>query len=196
MDVLSIVLGAGTAIGGGGTIFMWLDTRTDRGRKRRKAEIDHRLTAALGPIQQELQAVHAKLDSDSLHADLAIKAAINEAMVPVKDQLSTLNTKIEPLWKALEAMAVAQVQVLHQPDPARAEIDSLLEELHAEIDGGPLMTGARYLKLRGFLTQIKSWEPGQSLGFPVLPGEPTSAGILLSIMGLSRERRRQERATS
>lgn len=192
MDIATILLTAGTALGGSGSIFLWLETKTESGRKRRGAEIDHHLSQALTPIQSDLQSIHAKLDADSLHSATIIKAAIGEALEPVKDQISTLNTKIEPLWKSLEAMAIAQVQVLHQPDPARAEIDHLLEALHAELEGGPLMPADDYLRLRHFLVLIKSWEPGQDLGFPVSAGEPTSAGILLSIMGLTRERRRQE----
>lgn len=194
MDVLSLVLATGTAIGAGTSVAMWLQARGDRGSKKRHQEIDQRLAKALAPIHSDLQGLHLKFEADSTNSQLMLKSAITEALGPLKDQLSIQNTKIEPLWKALEAMAVAQVQVLHQPDPARAEIDALLESLHTELEGGELMASRDYVELRGYLTQIKTWEPGQDLGFPVLAGEPTSAGILLSIMGLQRERRRQERA--
>lgn len=196
MDVLSIVLGAGTVIGGGSGVFMWMETRGSKYKEKRAAERAEEIKSALVPIQSDIQSIHAKLDADSAHASVVMKAAITDALEPLKDQISTLSTKVDPLWKALEAMAVAQVQVLHQPDPRRAEIDGLLEELHAELEGGPLMDTGRYVRLRSYLTQIKSWEPGVLLDFPVLPGEPTSAGILLSIMGLSREKRKQERMSS
>ena len=52
------------------------------------------------------------------------------------------------------------------------------------------MPGSDYMELRHYLEQIKEWEPGQDIGFPVLPAEPTSAAVLLAIMGLNRVRRK------
>lgn len=193
MDVLSITLGVSTALSGGGAVFLWLETHTQGGRTRRENRLHDQITAQLSevlkPVTDELQGMKAVLDRRPTEVNLAIR----EALEPLKDQLATLNTKVEPLWAVLINMGINQINVLHQPDPARAEIDGLLEELHAELEGGPLMPADHYLKMRHFLNLIKTWEPGKELGFPVLPSEPTSAGILLSIMGLSRERRRQER---
>jgi hypothetical protein len=149
-----------------------------------------RIAAAIVPVQAEIASLHIKLDNVPEQRHVELKAALHEAMEPVRDQLAVLNTKVEPLWTALINMGINQTNVLHQPDPRRAEIDGLLEMLQDELRGGPRMKASDYLKLRRFLGQIKEWEPGQDLGFPVLPAEPTSAAVLLAIMGLSRIRRK------
>jgi hypothetical protein len=193
VDVLSLVLGASTAVGTGTSIALWRESHGESTRKKRADEIDARLAAALAPVQQDLQGLHAKLDSDASRTTLVIKAVMSESLEPIRDQLSTLNTKVEPLWTALINMGVNQTNVLHQPDPRRQEIDGLLEELQDELMNGHMMPQPHYTRLREFLNKIKNWEPGKDIGFPVLPAEPTSAAILLSVMGLSRARRSQER---
>ncbi len=190
MDVLSIVLGIGTALGGGGTVAYWRETHSLGLRKKRTEEIDGRVKESIAPVQADLAGIHAKLDSMAEHHDAKVAAVLHTAMEPVRDQLAILNTKVEPLWTALINMGLNQTNVLHQPDPRRAEIDGLLEKLQDELREGQLMSAEDYMKLRGFLEQIKAYEPGQVLPFPVLPAEPTSAAILLAIMGLSRVRRR------
>ena len=140
-----------------------------------------------------LSVKHSSVEvSDASRTTLVIKAVMSESLEPIRDQLSTLNTKVEPLWTALINMGINQTNVLHQPDPRRAEVDALLEELQDELMNGHLMSQPDFTRLREFLNKIKSWEPGQEIGFPVLPAEPTSAAILLSVMGLSRQRRSRE----
>ena len=192
MDIVSIVLAVGTVLGGGGSAFLWLETRGERGRNKRKTEVNRAMTEAIAPMQTQIATLHIKFDTEIAHTDTNIKVVIQEALAPVRDQISTLNTKIEPLWKVLETLAINQIPVLHQPDPRRAEIDTLLEKLKAELTHGVMMSEDDFNQLRYFLLKIQSWEPGQNIGFPVLPAEPTSAAILLSIMGISRQRRRQE----
>ena len=185
MDISTIVLSISTALGGGGSAFLWLETRTERARKKRVSEIE----VQIAPLSADVQSIHDKLDASAEHTAAVISLAIKEAMIPVSNQLSVLNTKVEPLWTALINMGINQVNVLHQPDPRRAEVDALLEKLQEELRGGRLMTAEEFLRMRHFLMLIKEWEPGQDIGFPVLPAEPTSAAILLAIMGLSRARR-------
>jgi hypothetical protein len=192
MDVVSIVLAIGTAIGGGGSAFLWLETRSAGAKAKRTEEIDARLNVAFLPLAADVKAIHAKLDSDNTQAAGVIKAAIHEVLEPMQIQVATLNTKVEPLWAALINMGINQANVLHQPDPRRAVVDKLLEELQEELRGGKQMTADHFLQLQHYLNLIKSWEPGDDIGFPVLPAEPTSAAILLAIMGLSRIRRLQE----
>lgn len=192
MDILSIVLAGSTALGGGGTLFLWLETRTSRYRDQRSNELDVRIKTMLQPLQTDVTSLHTKLDADSEHSITVIRAAIHDALEPIRDQVVTLNTKVEPLWTALINMGINQTTVLHQPDPRRAEYDKLLEQLQDELRGGPLMTVEAYARLQHYLTLTKTWEPGDDIGFPVLPAEPTSAAILLAIMGLSRARRVHE----
>ncbi len=194
MDVLSIARGIGTVLGGGGTVFLWRETYGTRVRNKRNTEIDSRVKEAVNPLQADLAGIHIKLDGLADHQADKVTNAVREALEPVRDQLAILNTKVEPLWTALINMGLNQVNVLHQPDPRRAHIDRLLEALQDELNGHGRMPASDYLKLRDYLTQIKSWEPGQDLGFPVLPAEPTSAAILLAIMGLSRVRHNQEQS--
>ena len=192
MDVLSLVLGVSTAVGTATSIGLWRESHGESTRGKRAAEVKAIVDAALAPVQLDLQGLHAKLDSDASRTTLVIKAVMSESLEPIRDQLSTLNTKVEPLWTALINMGINQTNVLHQPDPRRAEVDTLLEELQDELMNGHLMSQPDFTRLREFLNKIKSWEPGQEIGFPVLPAEPTSAAILLSVMGLSRQRRSRE----
>ena len=91
-------------------------------------------------------------------------------MGPVRDQLAVLNTKVEPLWTALINMGINQATVLHQPDPRRAEYDTLLEKLQDELRGGPLMTVEAYARLQHYLALTKTWEPGDGPRFPCIAG--------------------------
>ena len=167
---------------------MWLGSRSEGARHKRAAET----AAQLAPVQADLQLIHAKLDTGSDNSSVALRAAIHDALDPIRNQLAILDTKVEPLWTALINMGINQVNVLHQPDPRRTEVDGLLEKLKVELSDGQLMSVNDFVKLRRFLELIKNWEPGADLGFPVLPAEPTSAAVLLAIMGLNRTRRNQE----
>lgn len=194
MDVLSIALALGTILGGGSGVVMYLETRGSRARKRREMELTARLAAALNPIQADLQLIHGKLDADSVHAATAVKVAIHEALDPIKTDISTLNTKIEPLWKSLEALAVANAQMIHKPHESHKHIDDLLDAYVAFVRGYGSFTVAQERELRKYLRIIKDWKPGDDAGFPVEQGDPTRAAILLSTMELTRIRRKQEKS--
>jgi hypothetical protein len=194
VDVLSVVLGIGTALGGGGSVFLWLETRTQGARDRRAKALKTDIAAALQPIQTDITALHTRWEGEQERMAVAVKIAIAESLEPVRGQLAVLNTKVEPLWTALINMGINQANVLHQPDPRRADVDKLLEELQTELRGGREMTADHFLRLQHYLILIRQWEPGTDIGFPVLPAEPTSAAILLAIMGLSRIRRKQEKS--
>jgi hypothetical protein len=192
VDAGTIALIVGTVIGGLGTLFLYLETRFGRRRTERKSAMDARLATALAPIKADLQSIHAKLDAESSHQDASTKIAIAEALEPVKDQLSTLNTKVEPLWKAIEALAVSNIQVLHKPHPENAELDALYDAYYAYVDGRGPFGADQEMRLRHYLRIIKDWIPGQDVGFHVDPGDPTSAAIVLATMDLTRIRRKQQ----
>jgi hypothetical protein len=194
VDVLSIIVGASALLGGAGgmgTVAYWREVRRSRQKTDDSKNVDHQIATALHPVHADIAELHVKLDSVIEHSADTIKIIVSDAMQPVRDQLIALNVKVEPLWTTLIQVGLNQTDVLHQPDPRRAEIDGLLEQLQDELRNGKLMSAGDFLRLRHFLEQIKTYEPGQELPFPVLPAEPTSAAILLAIMGLSRVRRRQ-----
>lgn len=90
------------------------------------------------------------------------------------DRTAVLETKVELWWKAIANDAA---KILHQPDPRRAHIDTLLE---AFMSGR--LTGDQETELRGYLRIIRDYEPGQVTDFPVRDGEQMPASILLSTM--------------
>jgi hypothetical protein len=186
VDIATLVLAVSTALGGGGTVFLWLETHTVGRSERRKKSIKSIVDEQIEPVKADVQQLHVKVESDVSHSRATMKQLLSEALEPVHHQLSVLNTQMEPLWRQVINNGLNQIDVLHQPDPRRAHVDVLLEKLRAEFTGGPLMTDAEVAELRGYLIKIKTWEPGMDVGFPVLPSEPSSAGQLLSIMELPR----------
>jgi|ERR1700722_1332508 len=179
--ILAIILAVLAALGGIGTVFLWLDSRSERSRKKRNDEVDHRLAEALAPIHQELSAMRGDF-----------KSAMHEAMEPVKVQVAELNTKIEIPWRTLEQLAITNAIDLHKPHPGAERIDALLDAFIAYSRGEGPFSADDELALRHFLTIIRNWKPGQDVGFPVEDGDPTRAAIVLTTMELIRIRRKQE----
>jgi hypothetical protein len=93
---------------------------------------------------------------------------------PLRQDVAVLKSQVEVFWKAV---ALDAAKILHQPDPARAQMDHLLEALVEDI-----LTPEEELQLRKYLVAVRNWEPGQDAGFPVSPGEQTAAAILLRTM--------------
>lgn len=102
----------------------------------------------------------------------------NRAMA---DQMARMGVKVDVYWTTLEALAMNSAKQIHQPDPARAHVDKLLE---AFMEG--TLTDAERIELRKILVVIRNYEPNGTtpLDFPVHPGEQTAAAILLSTMDL------------
>lgn len=186
MDWATILLAGGTALGGSGSAFLWLETRSDHGRRKRRQEIDNSIGQAISPLQTDLTEIRSKVEHMAPYNAAQLKAAIYEALEPVKDQISILNTKIEPVWKALEQLAINNANVLHHPDPRRAELDELLDHFRDNI-----LTADEEFRLRRYLTRIKNYESGRDIGFPVYEGEPSAAANLLSMLELVRIYRRE-----
>lgn len=192
MDILSIALGIGTAIGGCGTAFLYWETRGQGAKVRRQSEIDSRIASAVHQVTREVLEIRTRMDSESAHLTTIIKGTMAEQLAPVKDQIRVLDTKIDPLWKALEGIMIDQVRGLHHPDPDRADLDSLLDKVLDAQETGVMLTFEEEQKLRRYLVMIKNWHPGQDLGFTVYPNEPLRAAILLRTLELFRIRKHQE----
>jgi hypothetical protein len=98
----------------------------------------------------------------------------------MSEKLSQMGVKVDTYWNSLEQLAMNAAKGLHQPDPARAHIDHLLE---AFMEG--TLTADEKTELKKLLVKIRNYEPsGPPLEFPVHPGEQTFAAILLSTMDL------------
>jgi hypothetical protein len=103
----------------------------------------------------------------------------------VSEKLSQMGVKVDMYWNSLEQLAMNAAKGLHQPDPARAHVDHLLE---AFMEG--TLTGDEKTELKKILVKIRNYEDnGPDLEFPVQPGEQTFAAILLSTMDLVDPRR-------
>jgi hypothetical protein len=160
-------------------------TRRSHDKDDRKAEIKQAVQEGFHPLDGRILA----LESQCNNMPVTIDSLIVRALKPIEAQLVAQDTKIDPVWRALEELAVDMAKNLHHPDPDRAELDTLLDHFMAHT-----LTDAEDLVLRRYLNTIKTVTAGYNpaLGFTVYDGEPTYAAILLRTMELSRIRRRQE----
>lgn len=191
MDVLSIVVGFGALLGGAGgvgAVAYFREVRNSRLKKDHDAAVSTRITEALTPVKTDITGLRSEFDHMTMSWPAQLKAALFEALEPVKGQYTELSTKVEPLWLALVQGAIHNAEVLHHPDPERAELDALLDHFKENI-----LTRDEELQLRRFLVKIKNWESGQDLGFPVYESEPSAAANLLSMLDLVRIYRERSR---
>lgn len=180
MDVLSIVLGVGTFLGGGGSAFFWYETRSQRAQEKRAEEVK----VALGPLHASIQS----LQQDHKHSTAALQK-LTDSLQPLHDEVISLRTKMQPFWKFIETLTVENIGIIHKPHPENADLDRLLERYRAFVKGdGPPLPLPDELRLREFLHKVKDWVPGKQIGLYVEPGDPTSATIILATMELYRTR--------
>jgi hypothetical protein len=158
-------------------------TRKSHDRVDRAAEMKQIVQEAFHPLDVRV----LNLESQCNNMPVTIDSLIVRALKPIEAQLIAQNTKIDPVWRALEELAVDMAKNLHHPDPDRAEFDTLLDHFMNNT-----LTADEDLALRRLLNQVKTWRPGVDLGFTVYDGDPTYAAILLRTMELSRIRIRQE----
>ena len=177
-----IFLGSGTVAAAVAAWFSVHLTRRGHTREDRKAELEQVVQKAVHPIDMRVLALEGQCNN----MPVTIDSLIIRALKPIEAQLGTLNTKIDPVWRALEELAVDMAKNLHHPDPDRADLDSLLDHFMEQT-----LTDDEDLRLRRYLNAVKKWR-GEDLGFTVYDGEPTYAAILLRTMELSRIRRSQE----
>lgn len=160
-------------------------TRRSHDKDNRKDETRHTVQETFHPLDARILALETQCSA----MPLTIDSLIVRALKPIEAQLIIQNTKIDPVWRALEELAVDMAKNLHHPDPDRAELDALLDHFMAHT-----LTEPEDLVLRRYLNTLKTVTAGynEALGFTVYDGEPTYAAILLRTMELSRIRRRQE----
>ena len=178
-----IFLGSGTVAAAVAAWFSVHLTRRGHNKEDRKNEFEQTVQKAIHPLDMRVQALEGQCNN----MPVTIDSLIIRALKPIEAQLGTLNTKIDPVWRALEELAVDMAKNLHHPDPDRADFDTLLDHFMAHT-----LTPDEDLRLRRYLNAVKIWRPGVDLGFTVYDGEPTYAAILLRTMELSRIRRNQE----
>lgn len=137
---------------------------------------------ALQPIKDMLSLHTAQLTQHS-DRDIRTEDSIKENSSRIRDlseKITQQGVKVDMYWTTLEQLAMNAAKGLHQPDPARAPLDALLESF---IEG--TLTASERIELKKYLVQIRNHEVnGPELDFPVQPGEQTFAAILLSIMDI------------
>lgn len=167
---INIILAATSVIAAIAAWLGWRESHAERDSDSLRAMIE----SCLQPLSARVTLVEQRLiDVDSRSRD-AIEAAITRALQPIQSQVAVLESKMDVFWKQV---AMDAAKILHQPDPRRADIDSLLESFMEDA-----LSPDEELELRKYLLKIRNWEPGQDLGFPVYPGEQTAAAILLRTM--------------
>lgn len=188
MDVLSVIVGLGALFGGAGsvaTVAYWREVRGVGRKADRHEEIQHHLA----PLQSDVRSLQETVNQIPAQRAAEIRSVVVEALEPIKHSLTELTTKVEPLWQTLVQGAMHNADVLHHPDPERAELDGLIDHFKANT-----LTREEERLFRRYLYTIKNWEPGQNVGFPVYESEPSAAANLLSMLDLVRiyrERGRQ-----
>lgn len=183
MDVASIVLAIVAVLSLAVAFVTWRDKRKSRAGKH----LDEKVLKHLHPVEARINAITAEIEHLNRTLPDSIQAIVAREIQPLREDIRALNTKVEVFWRNV---GLDLAKVLHQPDPARAHVDALLE---AFMKG--TLTPAQRTELRRLLIRIRNWEPGQDLGFPVHPGEQTAAAILLRVMDHALESIRKHRDT-
>ena len=156
----------------------WFETHGDRGDRRAKEAAQYVANEAVAHITERVVALEGRTDAEARERDrLITKGMISETLHPLSENVARLDTKLSIMDDTLKALAADMVRILHQPDPARAHIDALLE---AYTDG--TLTPEERAELRKHLVTIRNWETGQPSPYPIHPGEQVAAAILLRVM--------------
>lgn len=161
----------------------WRENHSDRSNSRLKSTIKQVILDENKNIELQLTDHTSRLtqSGDRLgRIESMLKDMFTEQR-SANDKITQMEVKVGLYWSSLEQTAMNAAKTLHQPDPARAHIDKLLE---AFMEG--TLTTAERIELRKVLVIIRNYEPNgtQQLDFPVHPGEQTAAAILLSTMDL------------
>lgn len=175
---LDLAIAAGTVMA---AISAWASYRiSSRGASARESD-DHVRSIAreeVTPVRELSQELSARIDRNGLHSERfeRLLQSVSDRQGTLLDRMAVVETKIGVFW---QAVAMDAAKILHQPDPERAHVDALLESF---MEG--TLSGDDRTDLRRLLVAIRNWEPGQSIGFPVHPGEQVTAAILLATMDL------------
>jgi uncharacterized membrane protein YccC len=147
--------------------------RENRG-DRRNDQLKKMIEAALQPVLARITSIEQQNADSAQHLTDLIEMVVGKHLQPLREQIVVLETKIDVFWKQV---AMDAAKILHQPDPRRAKIDALLDAFMEDA-----LSPEEELVLRKYLLQIRNWEPGEDLGFPVHPGEQAVAALLLRTM--------------
>jgi hypothetical protein len=142
-----------------------------------KDSAEEQIKHALHPFRQELALLQQTSEARERLITTETESLMVRAVQPLREDIAVLKSQMilfQDMWKQL---AFEMAKVLHQPDPLRHHIDKLLEALIEET-----LSAEEELELRKYLVEIRNWEPGTDLGYPVRDGEQTAAAILLRTM--------------
>jgi hypothetical protein len=151
----------------------WRNSHKAQSRSATEELVKH----ALHPFKQELALLQQNSDARDRLITTETESLMVRALQPIREDIAVLKNQMtifQDMWKQL---AFEMAKVLHQPDPLRAHIDQLLEALMEDT-----LSNEEELELRKYLVDIRNWEPGTDLGYPVRDGEQTAAAILLKTM--------------
>lgn len=151
----------------------WRASHTDR----RKSSAEELIKHTIHPLKEEIALIRQSSDTRDRLLATETESLMVRALQPLREDIAVLKSQmsnVQDMWKQL---AFEMAKVLHQPDPLRAHIDRLLEAFMENT-----LEAQEELELRKYLVDIRNWEPGVDLGYPVRDGEQTAAAILLKTM--------------
>jgi hypothetical protein len=157
----------------------WRDGRKKDDGTALKEQVQGQIATALEPAALLISGLSQKFEAHLGHEPVILDAALARSLQPVREDIAVLKSQVEVFWKQV---GFNMATTLHQPDPARKHVDTLLEAFMAMLDDGPPMGPGEVEELRRLLVVIRDWEPGQRIDFPVRQGEQAAAGLLLSVM--------------
>lgn len=172
--ILAIVTGACTLIAVLISYLAYRETHSERIANKSKSTLKTAIREGVSDLVQQVTLIDNRLTSLKEDFSGNVQAIVEKNLRPVDIRVAQIETKVD-LFK--EQLALAMAQLLHQPDPARYHIDSLLESF---MEG--TITPDERSELREHLAVITQWEPGQPSPFPIHPGEQVAAAILLNTM--------------
>lgn len=151
----------------------WRSSHKAQNRSATEELIKH----SLHPFRQELALLQQNSDARDRLLMTETESSMFRAMQPLREDIAVLKSQMNTFQDMWKQLAFEMAKVLHQPDPLRAHIDRLLESLMEDT-----LSNEEALELKKYLVEIRNWEPGTDLGYPVRDGEQTAAAILLKTM--------------
>lgn len=164
------------------SVFITWATARYNSRKDKREDTENRMRELSKiesePLKEILYAHTTRLaqDGDRLGRIEAMQKENGDELRSIAEKLAGIDVKVGFYW---EQQAMNAAKQLHQPDPRRAHIDTLLE---AFMEG--TLTSDERIELKKELVKMRNYEPGQDLGYPVNAVDPTNAAILLGTMDL------------
>lgn len=183
-DVLTMLASGGGVAGAAAAVLTYVMNRGTLREGRELKAVQGLVRSEMEPLAEhratsDVQLAQVTAQLTQVSAELG---RLSDRQGKILDRLAVLETKIEVFWRNV---AVDVARVLHSPNPARAHVDALLEQL---IDGQ--LSSSQREELRELLTRIRDYHHGDPSEFPIYPGDQVAAAILLQTMDMSREGKR------